>query len=166
MGDWGDCSVTCGGGTQTRNFIVATPAANGGTCAADGTSETQACNTQACPVDCVGAYGELSECSEPCGPTGVATRSFSVTTQAANGGAACSVEAGNIETQSCNTEIACPVDCVGAMGDWGDCSVPCGGGTQTRNFIVATPAANGGTCAADGTSETQACNTDVCGTGR
>merc|ERR1719329_589199 len=162
MGDWADCSVPCGGGTQTRNFIVTTPAANGGTCDADGSSESQACNTDACPVDCVGEYGDLSDCSEPCGPTGVATRSFIITTPASDGGQECSVAAGNVETQSCNTEIACPVDCVGSMGDWADCSVPCGGGTQTRNFIVTTPAANGGTCDSDGSSESQACNTDAC----
>ena len=114
------------------------------------------------PIDCVGSYGELSDCSEPCGPTGVATRSFVITTPASNGGQECSVAAGFIETQSCNTEIACPVDCVGAMGDWSSCSVPCGGGMQTRNFTVTTPATNGGSCDADGTSESQACNTDTC----
>eukprot|EP01046_Picozoa_sp_COSAG06_P035113 COSAG06_NODE_3738_length_4958_cov_4.920560_5_plen_405_part_00 len=64
------------------------------------------------PVDCVGAYSELGDCSEPCGPDGVATRLFAVTTLASNGGVECPIAAGHIETQSCNTEIACPVDCV------------------------------------------------------
>jgi hypothetical protein len=48
------------------------------------------------------------------------------------------------------------------MGEWSDCSLPCGGGSQTRNFIVSSPAAHGGTCAADGTTGSQACNTDAC----
>ena len=65
-----------------------------------------------------------------------------------------------IVVSSCNHNN--PVDCVGAMGDWGDCSVSCGGGVQTRSFIVATPAANGGSCVADGTSEAQDCNTHAC----
>lgn len=48
---WGPCSKSCGGGVQNRMFLVTTPAANGGKdCpASNGTVESQACNTQACP---------------------------------------------------------------------------------------------------------------------
>ena len=165
MAAWDTCTLPCGGGTQARSFVVSVPASNGGVCPADGTSESQACNTQVCPpppVDCVGDYGALGACSQTCGPNGVATRTFAISTTAANGGSACTLAAGNVETQPCNTAISCPVDCVGAMDAWGACSLPCGGGTQARSFVVSAPAQHGGLCPADGTSESQACNTDAC----
>lgn len=45
MSDWGGCSVSCGGGTQSRSII--TDAQNGGIACGD---LTQSCNTQACPT--------------------------------------------------------------------------------------------------------------------
>ena len=54
------------------------------------------------------------------------------------------------------------MDCVGSLGDWSNCSLPCGGGTQMRSFVVSLAAARGGACEADGTTESQPCNTDAC----
>lgn len=131
------------------------------------------------PVDCVGAWGE---CEGACGTTG--TQTFTITTPAENGGAAC--EAADGATRSCTTEACppeepcptvcgypggsvadghgglktcpatdpCPVDCV--LGDYGPCSAECGGGTQTQ--IIVVPAQYGGACNPD----TRACNTDPC----
>ena len=51
-GSWGDCSQTCGGGTQSRSRECNNPpAANGGDECPDNdpSSETQNCNTEACP---------------------------------------------------------------------------------------------------------------------
>ena len=53
VGSWseyGDCSESCGGGTQSRTFTVTTPASGGGTeCdAANNATESQDCNQQAC----------------------------------------------------------------------------------------------------------------------
>ena len=63
---WSTCSATCGGGTQTRTRTVLTPPSNGGlACPADFT-ETQACNTQACPTYTWSA-GAYSACSVTCG---------------------------------------------------------------------------------------------------
>ena len=47
---WGACSLTCGGGTQTRTALSC-PASCGGTCPAAVTS--QACNTQLCACNAV-----------------------------------------------------------------------------------------------------------------
>ena len=44
---FGQCSASCGGGTQTQTRTVITPAANGGA-ACPALSQSQACNTQAC----------------------------------------------------------------------------------------------------------------------
>ena len=44
---FGQCSASCGGGTQTQTRTVTTPAANGGA-ACPALSQSQACNTQAC----------------------------------------------------------------------------------------------------------------------
>ncbi|XP_023932807.1 thrombospondin-1-like [Lingula anatina] len=50
---WGSCSVTCGGGTQsrTRSCTNPTQAGNGLPCSGL-TSETQQCNTDSCPCKC------------------------------------------------------------------------------------------------------------------
>lgn len=99
---WGTCSMSCGGGTQTRTRSVTTPPANGGA-ACPQLSETQSCNTQPCPVDCVvGPWSEWGSCSATCGG-GSQTRTRLVLTHAAFGGAPCPMLS---ETQSCN-EQAC-----------------------------------------------------------
>lgn len=45
---WNQCNKICGGGTQTRTRSVTTESANGGR-ACPGVTESQSCNTQACP---------------------------------------------------------------------------------------------------------------------
>lgn len=62
--DWAICSAPCGVGTQTRQYTIIRPAKSGGAAcpAADGAIEPQACNLQACPLNCTGA------------PTGTAAR--------------------------------------------------------------------------------------------
>ena len=49
-GEYGDCSATCDGGTQSRVAIIITPAQHGGYCPPEvGRPDTRACNTQDCP---------------------------------------------------------------------------------------------------------------------
>ena len=51
-GEYGDCTVTCGGETQTRVPRIITPGQHGGHCpqhVTDGVPETRSCNTATCP---------------------------------------------------------------------------------------------------------------------
>jgi hypothetical protein len=55
------------------------------------------------------------------------------------------------------TITGAPVDCV--VSEWSDCTVPCGGGTQTRTRSIVTQPANGGAACLE-LQETRECNTD------
>ena len=47
-GAWTECTVTCGGGSQTRTRTVETPAANGGADCVGDSSQTRHCSITAC----------------------------------------------------------------------------------------------------------------------
>jgi len=161
---WSACSETCGDGTQTKSYSITVDAESGGNeCPhAQGDSETRTCNLGACPVDCVGQWGQWSTCSETCGD-GTETKSYSTSVDAANGGNECPHAQGDSETRTCNLG-ACPVDCVGQWGQWGACSETCGFGTQTKSYSTSVDASNGGDeCShAQGDTETQTCNLGAC----
>jgi hypothetical protein len=164
-GQWGDCSLPCGNGTQTRNYVVLQEPQHGGAdCPDRDTSQGQECNTQACPppppepVDCLGSWSDYGECSHLCGPDGAQQRTFTISQVASNGGSACAQEAGDMESQTCNTEIQCPVDCEGEWSDFGACSEVCGPGTRTRTFEVTVPAQFGGSCPEEDTTESEDCD--------
>jgi len=154
---WSKCDKNCGGGSQTRTRTITKPAANGGT-ACPVLTETQPCNIQACPVDCVTSdWGAWDTCSKTCGG-GIQTRTKTVKTPAANGGKECGPL---VETKACN-EAACPSDCqLNDWSSWSACDKTCGGGTQTRTTTVKKPAANGGKGCGP-TKETQPCNIAPC----
>jgi hypothetical protein len=165
-GAWSSCTATCGGSNVQRTFTITTAASNGGTACSDtnGATESQACNTQACPVNCVGSWGAwASSCTATCGGSNI-PRTFTITTAASNGGAACSSTNGAAETKTCNSQ-ACPVNCVGSWGAWASsCTATCGGAAIPRTFAVTTAAANGGTAcvASAGAVDLQQCNTHAC----
>jgi hypothetical protein len=103
-GDWGACSKSCGGGVHTRKRTVVTQPANGGKACPD-LSETEACNIQPCPVDCVPSkWSDWSECSKACGG-GTRTRTRTVTTPASNGGKECGPLS---ESETCNPQPCDP----------------------------------------------------------
>lgn len=154
---WSSCNATCGGGEQTNNGTIITPAAHGGA-ACPALTQTQSCNEQPCPVNCeVSNWAEWSVCSVTCGG-GEQTRIRTVITSPENGGAACPVLE---ETQPCNTQ-ACPVDCVvSEWSEWSACSETCGGGEQISTRTIITPPANGG-AACPVLTQTQSCNDQPC----
>ena len=163
-GVWNLCSEECGGGTRSQVFTVAEPAVMyGAQCdAADGETETEACNTDPCPVDCVGSWTGYSSCTAECGG-GSSTRSFVVTQPAVAGGLECDALDGEVEGIVCNAD-PCPIDCEGAWGGWGGCSVSCGGGERYREFEVSVASAFGGAeCeAADGAQDSSSCGLMPC----
>lgn len=131
------CSVACGAGTATQTYSISVPASvtpPGQACPyADGFQQL---------VSCTGATtcGECEQCTAG-------------SCAALTNGTTCSV--GKCYNSVCTT----PVDCVGAFGNWTDCSSACGAGQQTRTFTITT-AANvfGQACTnAAGDTQTQAC---------
>ncbi|XP_063427422.1 uncharacterized protein LOC134710933 [Mytilus trossulus] len=160
---WGECSKSCGGGTQSRTRTCTNPApsANGMGCIGDD-EQTQSCGTDKCPVN--GGWSDYTswgECSKSCGG-GTQSRTRTCTKPApSNGGKSC--EGGATETKACETN-KCPVD--GGWSDytsWGKCSKSCGGGMQSRTRTCTKPApSNGGKSCEGGATETKACETNKC----
>ncbi len=69
--DWSACSVTCGGGTQTRTCTNPAPANGGAPCSG---ASSQACNTQACCSPnfqdvCTPPNIDNIDCANTCGQT-------------------------------------------------------------------------------------------------
>merc|ERR1719162_126294 len=153
-GAWSLCSEECGGGTQARTFNVTTAAAHGG--AECPTPESQQCSSSPCPVHCRGTFAAWTPCSKSCGG-GTQSRTFNITSQAANGGDDCPATP---ESQACNAR-ECPMDCAGSWQEWGSCSLECAGGTRSRIFtVLIRPAHDGVVCPTSPTS--QACNAHRC----
>ena len=125
-----------------------------------GRVDNQPCNTATmCPVDCEGNWRAWGLCSAECGG-GTQTRHFEVTSPAQYGGVCPESEIGT-EEQECNTQ-PCPIDCVGDWSAWSECSLECGGGAQTRDFVVSEQPQFGGICTHEGVVQEQACNQLPC----
>lgn len=134
---WGACSATCGSGTQTRTYRITTQQAGGGNSCpkADGATETRACpNLPACAaaVNCTGAWGEWTGCSAGCGG-GTRSRTYYISTPAANGGTACPKTNGQSESEACNTTSCCSAATTGAWYDVG--GVICSGSSDPDPYI-------------------------------
>ena len=167
VGEWvpdGECSVTCGGGTSTVYYLITQQALNGGLACPhyDGYSQLQSCGYGPCPVDCDGFWSPFSECSATCGG-GLRSREFTVVATAVNGGAECEASDGAVQEEGCAI-TACPIDCEGSWGSFGDCSMECGGGYALQEYTVTVEAQFGGAeCPAlNGAFNSQECNTLEC----
>ncbi|XP_056001828.1 coadhesin-like [Ostrea edulis] len=164
-GSWGSCSVTCGGGSQSRKRTCTNPAPqyNGKSCPNSDTS-TQSCNTQPCPIDGrFSSWGSWGSCTVTCGG-GTQERQRTCTNPAPqHGGGLCSGP--TTSNQNCNTQV-CIID--GAWSSWsgyGSCSVSCGGGKQSRSRFCTNPKpVNGGKNCPGSASELTDCNSHDCPT--
>ena len=92
------CSVPCGSGTKMQARAIIVDSENGGA-ACGATTRNIACNTQSCPVNCVGGWSEpVGRMSKIGGGFISGTcqwyQTYNVTRAAAHGGTACSEQDG------------------------------------------------------------------------
>uniref|UniRef100_A0A8B9MEU4 Properdin n=1 Tax=Accipiter nisus TaxID=211598 RepID=A0A8B9MEU4_9AVES len=151
---WGECSATCGAGTQGRSRACADPAPRcGGDCGPGGARETRVCRggTPTCPVGGGwGPWGPWGSCGGTCegaGPKPRRSRSRRCDSPPPSTdppGPACPGDA--VDAQPCPALPPCPVD--GAWGAWSataPCPVTCGLGVVTwRRACDAPPPQHGG----------------------
>ncbi|CAG2227544.1 Hemicentin-1 [Mytilus edulis] len=184
---YGACSVTCNpSGTNTNGQQVRTrncsdpgpqwgglqcilykshPQYGGQDCQGSD-SDSQTCTLSMCPID--GNYTDWSAwsvCTVSCGG-GTQDRTRSCTNPVQQyGGNDCSQIGSDYEQEACNTQV-CIID--GAWSQWGNfgqCSVTCGGGQYTRSRTCSDPyPQNGGLSCSGDSSEFTNCNTQACPT--
>ncbi|XP_031566331.1 uncharacterized protein LOC116301419 [Actinia tenebrosa] len=133
---WSSCSVSCGGGSQSRTRTCTNPApANGGSNCDGPSSETQACSQTTCPTPIHGNWTEWSSwssCSVSCGGGSQSRTRTCTNPPPSNGGSNC--DGPSSETQECGT-ITCPPRCQVGQTVTDSCSQRCvcgAGGTLTQ----------------------------------
>jgi len=160
---WGNCSTTCGPGTQQRSRAhLRGPEFGGIKCGH--LSEIRACNDgNMCPVHCETTdWSSWGSCDASCGGEGRRIRTRSITAEADNGGSSCPT------LEDVDTECAgqpCPIDCdLTDWSSWGSCDRSCvigAGSISLRNRVrtVRLHEAHGGTACPD---ESQMIDWGIC----
>uniref|UniRef100_A0A6E8VES2 Papilin n=1 Tax=Anopheles coluzzii TaxID=1518534 RepID=A0A6E8VES2_ANOCL len=137
------CTVTCGGGVQTRNVTCNSKSSlkevDEGLCnLGEKPPTTQKCGQQSCPPRWF--EGPWSNCSKPCGTEGKQTREVYCERVSADGETkkieddVCLKQVGNkpATERECNQGIICPEWYVGR---WSPCNKLCGEGERTRKVV-------------------------------
>ena len=124
-----------------RTYTILTQAQNGGQACPYPSGKKEYCYAPApqTPVNCVGSWGECKTLASGSFET------FTITTQAQNGGTACSATTGAM--RAC-TPPANPVNCVGS---WGACN------KGTKKYTITTPASGGGQACEAANGATTSC---------
>ena len=161
---WGSMDIT-------QQYKITKPSKyNGKACEApDGDIRHVACP----PINCVGAWSNVGECETIQVPNkgkltykNLQTQKYTITTKPSGVGLQCEVAEGATRQIACTLPEA--TDCEGYSDqNFGECSKPCGGGTQTKKYHVTKSATHGGnidTCPFDDGQVVaeQACNTQEC----
>lgn len=164
-GAYGACSKECGGGTKTRDVVCVSSSGNvvsdsfcSGLTRPDATSD---CNLAPCTL----VPGEWSPCSKECGG-GTKTRTLKCKTPSGSVVPMDDCEGADAPAESASCNAAA---CEWATGDFGACSVDCGGGTKTRPVVCTSPITGFTVSASECEAETrpddsEECNTQACAT--
>jgi len=138
----GECTTTCGGGTQTDTREQLQEALFGGNPCEGESSRKKECNPDPCPVDCEWNEWVLGDCSTTCG-NGTQINKRTKLQEELHGGV-CVGEP--METLGCNVAVCPPIHCV--WNEWmlGECSKSCGTGTRTNLRTKKVYEEFGGTC--------------------
>ncbi|XP_069805852.1 papilin isoform X2 [Dendropsophus ebraccatus] len=143
VGEWGPCSATCGGGTQTRSVYCLTyegrasqQAVNDAECTAftEKPATQQVCNLRACAKWNAGPW---TQCSTECGE-GIQKRTVNCRTDtgAIVQDTACMHQVKPADNQLCVGEN-CVQEIGWHIGEWGLCSKSCNNGIRKRQVICA-----------------------------
>ncbi|XP_072018837.1 uncharacterized protein [Amphiura filiformis] len=159
-GAYGECSVPCGGGSRSRTRFCIDPDSADSvmdcTHLGETPTDTNSCNDVICPTEPFwSTWGQFNECSAPC-DGGTQTRTRSCIDDDATDAIIC--DGSDSSTRDCNNR-PCPV-WLDSWGNWGECSITCGGGTQERQ----RPCSHGDTCPGRADTDTRTCNTQICPT--
>jgi Thrombospondin type 1 domain len=151
-GPWQDTSSCPSCGTDATKTQIRSATDNGANDCNQPTMQTVPCNVPPCPTCNYSEWTTWSACSKPCNG-GIQTRTR---TQNPVG----YIQCGDIsQTQPCNTQT-CPSCAYSTTGITSNCSVQCGGGTQTITYSLID--ANGNDNCASTNIITQSCNTQLC----
>ncbi|XP_056403044.1 papilin isoform X2 [Hyla sarda] len=143
VGEWGPCTTTCGGGTQTRSVYCVTyegrasqQAVNDAECTAftEKPATQQVCNLRACAKWNTGSW---TQCSTECGE-GIQKRTVTCKTDtgAIVQETACMHQVKPADNQLCYGEN-CVQEIGWHIGEWGLCSKSCNNGIRKRQVICA-----------------------------
>jgi hypothetical protein len=149
--DWSSCSVSCGGGTQTRTRTIIKPAENGGNCIL---TDTRRCNENYCQVDCkVSDWSNFSPCENINGVWNK-KRTRTINTYPSFGGTVCPPV-----SELTQTEVCPPEDCkVSDWSDWSNCQEINGILKKTRTRYIEKPPLYGGSgCPYSELTQTEVC---------
>eukprot|EP00928_Gymnodinium_smaydae_P039824 TRINITY_DN27124_c0_g2_i1.p1 TRINITY_DN27124_c0_g2~~TRINITY_DN27124_c0_g2_i1.p1 ORF type:complete len:4551 (-),score=367.55 TRINITY_DN27124_c0_g2_i1:202-13791(-) len=157
--EWSICSLSCGGGLQSRNRVRLQKMHFGGKPCIGYDIEYIHCNKQTCPIDCVWyPWGSFSPCSVTCGG-GEKKRFRTRKTVSEYSGVNCNEP--ESEMVVCNTHN-CPRDCsFGEWTRWSECDKSCGVGMQNRVRTETRELFDGKKCQGKLRQE-RACNIRAC----